>query len=511
MQNYKLDAAQYFTAPGLSWDAMLRMTGVKLDLLTDIDMLLFFQHGIRGGVSMCAKRKEVANNPFLSTYDERSDTSYILYLDATNLYGHAMCQNLPVGSFRWLTNEEIDTIELASLYENPNIGYVLEVDIDYPANLHDDHNDFPFCAESITPLGSKHRKLLNTLCSKTKYIIHYLNLKQCIENGLELVKIHRVIEFKQRNWLKRYIDFNTARRNEGTNEFHRNFYKLMNNSIFGKTMENVENRVDIKLLTHFESRNRKMGAEALIAKPNFKSAKIFSDSLVAVEMKVVEIHYEKPLYVGFCVLEISKHVMYEFYYNFLKAKYGDRICLLYTDTDSLIVSIKTVNVYNDMKDNVNKFDTSNYPESNIHQMPRTESIIGCMKDEYGGRIIESFYGTGAKAYCIQVAGNCVNERQEVKKAKGVKKYVIDKHLKVEDYKRIVNEGGHILKKMYVFRSHLHTMYTELKNKIALSAKDDKRFILNDNCSTLAWGHYKIEHPDANIVLDELIALFYDNN
>lgn len=495
LSNYSLDPALYFTAPALSWDAMLRMTGVHLELLTDADMFHFFKKGIRGGVSVCCKRMDIANNQFLPNFNPDETQKHILYMDATNLYGYAMTSMLPLGDFEWLTNEELDAINVEALDDDGDMGYIFEVDLEYPKDLHDLHNDFPFCAEHVIPPHSKYSKLIPNLTDKRNYIIHYTTLKQCIQHGLILHKIRRGIKFTQSRWLKKYIDFNTLKRNEATNEFFKQFYKLMVNSIFGKTMENVENRLNIKLVTHWENIYRRLGAAAYIAKPNFKSCKIFSDSLTAIQLSQVSIEYAKPVYVGFTILEVAKKVMYDFYYGFLKPTYCDNISLLYTDTDSLIVSITNSNIYDDIKNNLSLFDTSNYKEDNQHGIPRGLPALGKMKDEYAGRIIECFYGTGAKAYCIKLLG------KEVKTAKGVKRSVIDKTLSVCDYRDTVEGGATVLRNMYVFRSELHTMYTELRNKVALSCKDDKRYILADKFNTLAWGHYKIQE---NYGMEELL-------
>ncbi|XP_072400815.1 uncharacterized protein [Diabrotica undecimpunctata] len=191
--NYKLDPAQYLTAPSLSWDAMLRKTNVQLELLTDIDMLHFFKKGIGGGISQCSTRFAAANNQYCGNYDCSKPTSYILYLDATNLYGYAMSQFLPHGDFRWLDDVEITHFDCLSVDDESPKGYVLEVDLAYPETLHDFHNDLPFCPENLIPPNSKDPKLVLTLLPKNKYIIHYRNLKQCTEQGLKVTKIHRIL------------------------------------------------------------------------------------------------------------------------------------------------------------------------------------------------------------------------------------------------------------------------------------------------------------------------------
>jgi hypothetical protein len=312
-KHYGLDSAQYITAPSFSWDAMLKYTKVQLELLTEIDMLHFFKKGIRGGVSTCVKRWCHANNKFLPQYNLLEPSSFILYLDATNLYGYAMKQYLPTGSFEWLTRNEIENFNLNELSDTSDFGYVLEVDLIYPETLHSLHNDMPFCPENIIPPHGKHAKLIPNLCDKTNYIIHYRNLKQCLKHGLIINNIHRILKFKQSPWLQNYINLNTMLRNRATSKFVKDLFKLLVNSIYGKTMENVEKRSDIKLSTHWANRGHKLGAETWIAKPHFKSREIFCDNLIAIEMNKVQVTYNKPIYAGFCILEMSKTVIYEFF------------------------------------------------------------------------------------------------------------------------------------------------------------------------------------------------------
>jgi DNA polymerase type B, organellar and viral. len=331
LQNYNLDPAQYVTAPSLSWDAMLRKTGVTLELLTDIDMLHFFRKGIRGGVSQCSNRKAIANNSFVRDYDVTKPNSFIIYLDATNLYGWAMSQNLPMGEFRWLTFNEISNFNPLLIDDDYMKGYVLEVDIEYPEYLHDVQNDLPFCPENFSPPDSKHSKLLLTLQNKNKYIIHYRNLKQCLMHGLVVSKIHKILEFSQSPWLKPYIDLNTQLRNSSKNAFEAVLFKFFTNSIYGKTMENLDKRVDVKLLSHWENIGHKRGAESYVNMPNFKSSSVFSENLVAVHMGHLSVCYNKPLYAGFSILDISKTVIYEFFYNFIK-KPTERKHLFVTQT-----------------------------------------------------------------------------------------------------------------------------------------------------------------------------------
>jgi hypothetical protein len=232
-------------------------------------------------------------------------------------------------------------------------GCILEVDLEYPKELHDLHNDYPLAAESMKP--DKVAKLIPNLNNKVKYVLHYENLKQYLSLGLKLKCIHRGIKFTESAWLKRYIDINTNLRSKAKNDFEKDFFKLMNNSVFGKTMENIEKHVDIRLITH-EKKLLK-----LAAKPNYERCTIFDDNLCAVHMKKNELYYNKPIYLGMSILDLSKTCMYDFHYNYIKNKYGEQAKLLFTDTDSLAYEIKTEDFYQDIKSDIDdKFDMSDY-------------------------------------------------------------------------------------------------------------------------------------------------------
>ncbi|XP_074026512.1 uncharacterized protein [Leptinotarsa decemlineata] len=498
VDKYKLDPAQYFTAPGLSWDAMLKYTNIELELLTDIDMVHFFQKGIRGGISQCSERKHKANNTFLPDYNPNEPSSFISYLDATNLYGHSMSQPLPTGEFSWLAPHEILNLDIMNVDIDSPYGYVLEVDIHYPQELHDKHSDLPFLVERLIPPYAKSKvpKLIPNLNDKRKYIVHYRNLQQAVNHGLIVMNTHRVLRFKQSCWMKPYIDLNTEMRNRSNNKSEKDFYKLMNNAVYGKTMENVDNRIDVRLITHWENIKRTIGASCLISRPNFKKCSIFTENFVTIQLARVKVHYDKPLYLGFSILELSKTVMYDFFYGCIKQQFGEDASLLYTDTDSLILKVNTDNFYEFIKNNISKFDTSNYKIGNQFNIPVTKSVLGNFKDEFPNDPIISFYGTGAKAYYVKSVDG------ELKKAKGVKRSVIKNELTCEDYEKIIEEGGMIFRKMNSFRSVLHDIYTELKNKVALSYHDDKRFIIPNTTRTLPWGHSDIEYyrndPNDNI-------------
>ena len=330
MKNYQLDPAWYYTAPGLSYDAMLKKTEINLQLLQDVDMLLMIENGVRGGVSMIAKRYAEANNKYMEDdYDPSKPTKYIQYLDANNLYGWAMSNPLPIANFTWMNQSE-----LKNWKEHPCI---LEVDMAYPKELHKMHDDYPLAPEKIKI--NKVEKLIPRLENKNKYVIHHKSLKQYERLGLKITKIHRGIKFTERDFMKQYIDLNTELRKKATSDFEKDFFKLMNNSVFGKTIENLRKRVDIHLV------NSRKKAHKLVTKPNFDRCTIFDENLIAIHMKKTKLIMNKPIYLGMSILDISKTKMYDFHYDYIKPKYGDEAKLLMTDsvTDDTPVLVKDEN------------------------------------------------------------------------------------------------------------------------------------------------------------------------
>ncbi len=301
---YGLDALHYYTSPGLAWDAMLKFTGIELDLISDQDMYLMIEKGIRGGVSSIMKRYSKANHKYLDDYDPEKPSQHILYLDANNLYGWAMSEPQPYKNFKWMKEEELKSWESKPC--------VLEVDLEYPKELHNLHNEYPLAPERL--LVNKVEKLIPNLNDKTKYVLHHEDLKMYLKMGLKLTKIHRGITFEESCFMKSYIDLNTSMRAKGTTDFEKDFYKLMNNSVFGKTMENVRNRVNVKLVTNEKAFNK------LVKKPNYKRVSEFHENLVAVHMEKTTVKLDKPIYLGMSILDLSKTLMYRFHYEYVKPK-----------------------------------------------------------------------------------------------------------------------------------------------------------------------------------------------
>ena len=493
LEDSRLDPCHYYSAPGLSWDALLRMTKINLDLISDLDQQLFIEKGMRGGISNITHRHAVANNKYMKCYNPEDESSYLMYLDANNLYGWAMSQSLPTKDFKWINSEDFI---LENYKNNTKKGAILEVDLEYPEELHDLHNDYPLAPEKILitdNMLSKYckdlkekenissgrvHKLVPNLKNKEKYVLHYKNLQLYLSLGMKLKKVHRVLEFTQKPWMKPYIDFNTKKRTNAKNSFEKDFFKLMNNSVFGKTMENLRKRSNIKLETDPDHLLK------LTRQPMYVSSKIFDENLVGVQMKKARLVLDKPSYVGFSILDLSKTLMYDFHYNYIRKKYPVAK-LLFTDTDSLFYHIKAEDLYSDLYKDKERFDNSDYPKSSEFFFAENKKVIGKFKDEAAGDPITEFVGLKSKMYSYKT------ENKENKTAKGVKKNVIKSELSLSDYRDTLQKCNTMRHKMRTIRSEYHQISSYQINKVSLSPFDDKRYILDDGISSYAYGNFNI--------------------
>ena len=437
------------------------------------------EEGIRGGICHSINRYAKANNKYMNNYDNNEELLYIQYLEANNLYGWAMSKKLPVNCFRWLDSNEINKINeefIKNYNENDNKGYIFEVDVRYPKRLHDLHSYLPFLPERMEI--NKCKKLICNLSNKKRYTLHVNSLKQALNHGLKLKKMHRVIEFNQKEWLKPYIDMNTEFRKAAKYDFEKDLFKLMNNSVFGETMENIRKHRDIKLVATDKKRSK------LVSEPNYNTINLISEDLSIIEMKKTKVKMNKPIYFGLSILEISKILMYEFWYDYMKPKYDNNVKLCYMDTDRFIMNIKTNDFYEDIANDIeNRFDTSNYEVNRPLPMGRYKKVIGLMKDELGGKIITEFIALRPKTYSY-----LTDDGKEDKKAEGKKKCVIRKMIKFNDYKKCLLNNEVILKSQQRFISKKHDVYTENMNKVALRNNDDKIIISSNKITSYPYGY-----------------------
>ena len=483
--NYKLDPAYYLTAPSLSWDAFLKVSKIKLELITDYEMYLFFEEGIRGGLSQISTRYAKANNKYMKSYDKTKPDTYISYFDANNLYGHSMCEYLPYKDFKW-NNDEWDLDKILNLSDTSNKGYLFSVDLHIPEDKHEYFNNYTplplnkvIKKEELNPLftqdykESKIKKLCCSLDDRINYKVNYRLLKLVLNLGFKLIKVNKVVEYEQKPFMKEYILLNTELRKKAKSDFEKDFFKLMNNSCYGKTMENVRNRIDFKLVSNVEDFDKLK---------RIKKVTIFNETLVGAHLSKYSIKLNKPIYMGQNILDDSKLLMNNFHYNFMMKKIeSHNLKLLFTDTDSLAYEIKNNDIYEIMKNNKSEFDLSNF-ENDLHDKTNNK-VIGKFKDECPISPIIEFVGLRSKVYSYLTEND-----ENCKKNKGIKKSVVEKYISHNDYKNCLfnNDIKYVVQN--TFRSYKHNIYTVSQRKKALSSNDDKIYICDNNIDTYTHGH-----------------------
>ncbi|MDF1853354.1 MAG: endonuclease domain-containing protein [Verrucomicrobiales bacterium] len=542
---------------------------------TQEDMYIFFEDAKRGGVSYIGNRHATANNPYLAEqYDEEQAKKdgfdiYIFYWDANNLYSVAQSFPMPYKDFEWLSDEDLEKLEevlsqgqknlkekfkemngggeacpmvrdLPSVDETTDTtGYYFEVDIEIPPHLHERFNNFPMAVEKRQVLNGelspwqirtqKNRKLDNmseekkskefgpeklipSLTNKKKYKCHLRNLLFYLEEGMTVSKIHRVISYTQRDFLRPYVIKNTEFRKNASNEFEKDYYKLALNVIFGKSIENVRGYSDFKLMT-----TQKMVQNASKDLYMKFPIKIYHDSLVGADFHKKQVSLNKPIFIGSSIMEISKLWMYKFYYEYVSPRYNEdkqgkitnRVKLLMTDTDSMCLQIKTnSDLYKDMTDERGElwFDRSNLGEQlydkNGEPIKRSEyrekafkfhsnerkKELGMFKDETSGVPIADFVGLRSKMYSLLTI-----ENHHKATAKGVdkKKQKAFTHLNYYQTLQGVKNPSNFITTIRI-SAEKHQVYTRKQTKVGLANFDDKSYICYDGVHTLRHGHKDIE-------------------
>ena len=493
MNYYELDPAHYISSPGLSWDAFFRFTDVKIDLIHDERILKMVESGLRGGISMACHSYCKANNKYLDDYDSTKPSNYIIYLDANNLYGWAMTQYLPIRNLK-LEEGSFDEVITMLNRKGPDdkIGWFLEVDLGYPEELHDYHNSYPLAVEKI---GIDNvAKLVPNLRNKKNYVCHYRLLQFYLRHGLILRKVHRIVSFEQTDFMKSYIDKNTLLRSQSKTTSEKDFFKLINLACFGKTVENVRKRKNIELVTDPQK------AIKLVSKPNYQGYKQFNDDLYGVSMKKLTVTMDKPVFIGCAVLELSKLLMLEFYYDYFKIKHP-KAEVLYTDTDSLVINVPTDDIYKDFESEKDVwYDFSDYPEDHPLHSNLNKKKVGYMKDELNGKIIKEYVGLRSKMYSI------VTTSKNIRKAKGVSKVVVEKQITHENYKQALFEDKQFTHDNIKINSTSHQINTTKLNKKSLSSEDTKR-VRQIPTFSYAIGHYMnaLTEEIAEDILNEIIT------
>lgn len=529
-KTHHLDILRYYGAPGYSWDAFLYSIQAKkcapiYFMGSEMDKLCFFMHCVRGGCSGIMKRYAKANNKFLGDrYDPSLPSSFILYLDANNLYGWAMRQKLPYDEFQWINNYDLERlnrdpnkniIEFLGKLEAFSKNVYFEVDIDYPSELHYSHNLYPLAPERRcvkeeeistfsrelndrlhVRVNTKTPMLMQTLEDKKHYFVHGDNLKLYIELGMEVRKIHSGLMFKEDYIMRDYIDLNTELRNRpGGTDFDKELYKLMNNSIYGKTLENPLKYCMLYFISTESKYNK------TVRDPGFEGSVFSQGDFMIAKLKHKTVKYEKCPYLGATVTERAKWLMYNFYYNVLQKYYGwEKVNLLFTDTDSLMLEIFTDDIYKDISDINDKFDcpidVSTFSPEIVTRYgisKKGNKVIGKFKSETGSELISEFVGLRSKMYSYLIYGS---ESIPHIRAKGVAKSSLNQ-ISHEHYKRCLfnyldPEEARQNVQAKGIRAKAHELMSVKTEKVSLSCNDTKRYITSNNIDTLAYGHFKIK-------------------
>ena len=397
-----------------------------------------------------------------------------------------MSQKLPYKNFKWSNDLTSDKIQTG----------IYEVDISIPKELHYKFKDNPLAPEIKSILennlseyqkylnnkfnvkyNEKDKKLILELLPKKNYNIYYKNLEYYMQLGIKIDKGHKILTFDEKDFLKEYIDLNTQLRKNSKNDLEKDLFKLMNNAIFGKSMENLLNKSNIKLINDNPEKLLK-----LIKEPNFEHIHKISDKQVLVQSKPVKTRFNKPIYLGACILETSKLHMYKFGYDYLKVKYGNNVNLIYADTDSFILEIFTDDVYEDMKNDNHLFDFSEYDKDHKCYDIKNKKKLGIFKDELHIKIMTEFSCLKPNMYSFEFIKN--NPIKNYKKHKGIKKSVDIYH---NDYKKCLYNEEILYKEFYNLQLNKHNIYLDKINKIALNPFEFKRYWI-DNINSLPYGY-----------------------
>jgi len=486
---------------------MLKMTEVEIESITDIDMYTFIEKNLRGGVSTINHRHFKANNKYLKDFDESKPSSFIHYSDSNNLYGLGLSSKMPIKDFRWLTPEEVDEFDVPNTDADGDACYILEVDLFYPEELHDDHNCYPLAVEKRVieeseisdfnkDILKKHEerfkpseKLCPDFKPKIKHACSLKNLQFYLKHGLKLTKIHRVLTAYQCAFMKPFIEFNSKKRAASSSKFDQDLFKLMNNSCYGKMIEDLRKRSNVDVVKD-QRRSRK-----LTSRPQYKGFQMLDEDVTLVQSMKGKIVLDKPLACGFIVLQMSKLHMAWFWYEVLKPKYGKDIKLLLSDTDSFIYSVFTEDGYEDLLELKEHMDLSVYSKDSPFFRPENKKVIGKFSDEKPDHIIKELIALKPKMYSI-LAEELPTSRQKEKKdhfvtAKGIT-LSAQKSLTHEDYRTVLDSKESKNVNIRSIRSFKHKLFTISVNKKGLSAYDDKKFILSDGIETLSYGHWRIK-------------------
>ena len=507
MQHLGLEAMKYVSAPAVSWHGMLKYTGIELEMLTeDISWLSnLIKNNIRGGLSMAFTSYVKSNNEYCSDYNPNMPRTEQLQLDQNGLYANAECYPLPVGGFKRLPCDalgqnakhlkDIDVI-------NSPTGYYLLVDTHIPDRVRRETDDYPLMINNVTitrdMLSDHHKKLYEKTGQKfipsrrllachldqKEILMTAILLQQLMQLGLEITRVHYVISFRQSRFMKKYIEANIDLRKNAIDDVTRGLAKLINNSVFGRTIFSIANHCSSLHLIE----NEKQFLSNILS-PFFRSAfELNENRMIAVRYKE-QVTQTSPLYIGFSILDISKTIMYGFYYNVLKAFYGNRINHVYTDTDSLSVQIETQSFDQDLLMNPSlrkHFDTSNYPKNHPLYSEANKNALGCVKSESKSDYVDESVFLRSKSYSLKLASG-----SNKKVAKGIRRGTTKSEVLHEHYLAALNSAKTFTYSFGSIKINEQNVQTTQMKRIGISPIDLKRYMI-DPYNSLCYGHPDIK-------------------
>ena len=483
---------------------MLKKTAVSLELLDDVEKYTFVERAKRGGLCMITQHSIEANNEYLEGHNPDAPSTYIRYLDANNLYGWAMSQPLPHSGFTFEEPHRDVERWAAHIAETDwmgDAGAFFEVTLDYPETMHDMHYDFPLAPENIKAekkllspfscsLLDKYvatKKLIPHLGPRVRYVCHAATLQLYLQEGMQLREVHKVLRFRQSHWLKQWIDHNTDLRTAASSEFARDFFKLANNSVFGKSMEDVRNRTVCHLVTTRKQFIKKC------SQPSFDRVLEFGNAhfRIVLNRKRTTV-LDRPIYAGAAVMELAKKFMYDFHYRQFIPKFGrENVQLCMTDTDSLVYYISSGDFQQKMLELLPYMDTSNFPKSHPLYSIANKKVVGKMKVETGALEIMKFVAAGVKNYAFTCGPGL-----ETKHLKGISKSVQKHLLSFSDWVGSMSQDSQNSRVPVTrLQAVSHNMYTVSTTKLALRFRDTKRFWAKDGTS-LPLGHFRCRKPES---------------
>lgn len=469
---------------------------------------------LRGGMSFTSQRyaESAVFEDMMGvqrSVDEDGRFNLIQYIDANALYASCQTFPLPYTGFKFLSDEEISKIDWATIDLMQDIGYFVEVSLLYPKNIWEKTKSYPLCPQNLeithdmlSPYQKdvllklynkktyKQKKLTATFETREKIVLHALNLQQYLKFGMKLLKIFRVIEFKQKPYMTPWIDFCTKKRTESKNDFEKKFWKDYVNSLFGKTIEGVANRKKVIICTSPEKFKKNL------SNPNYERHIIVNEEIAIVIKSIEKAKVRRPYYIGFSVLEISKYIMYNFFYEILQPYFGiDGCAVLYQDTDSFVLNLKTKDIISDLKTLSVNMDFSNLHENHPLFSMKNKTQLFKFKEEFALKPISRFCALKSKCYSFELAcehkeginkeGVCFRCNNTPKnkntshynRLKGVQQSTA-RQIHFEKYVKCISS-------VYCRRDHVRQITskaqkitTNFLNKISISSFDDKRYLLN---------------------------------